>query len=81
MDWWFHDGIHGVCLTSPEGKSKEHSGLELLHIQVREFIKLFAPYLLSFHPREAVSSSESDKPCCAYLCQHRLMCDKYLFSA
>ena len=70
MGWWFHDGIHCECLTSPEGKSKEHSDLELLHIKVRGFIKLFAAFLLllSFHPREAMSSSESDKPCGAYLC-------------
>ena len=36
MGWWFHDRIHCVCLTSPEGKSKEHSDLELLHIKVGE---------------------------------------------
>ena len=83
MGWWFHDEIHCVCLISPEGMSKKHSDLELLHIKVRGFIKLFAVFflLLSFHPREAVSLSESDKPRCAYLSQHRLMCDKYVFSA
>lgn len=77
VPWW----DQSVCLTaSPEVKSKEHPDLELLHIKVRGFINLCSAYVLIFHPRETVSSSGSG-PCFAYLCQHRIMCDKYLLSA